>query len=342
VSGAEDLRNAFEALGPSLHRAAACEATILAEPGSAEVVRSWRKHLPRSIEAAAAAALILLGVLSLVLFGNLNRLKEEVNALRRENSALRDQLPALQAELEQLRQARDDLLSSGANISIALNDAGGLVALDKSGDLIGLGTLSSAQERLVKTALTTGRIVTPAWLAGSRAPDDAIMGGSDQNSLRLLAPVGTATRTDRPAFRWTPLEGAVSYTVTISDSNFNQVATSATLTATEWTPPRPLTRGALYTWEVTALKDAKEVTAPLPPAREATFRVLERAKLAELEQAERANSHLLSGLAYAAVGLLDDAQREFQALADANPGSALAPRLLASVKAARSSRNLKR
>jgi hypothetical protein len=313
------------------------EATEKPSPAGAQ----WRRQLPRLLQAAAAAVLIVLAVVTVLLSGDLARLKDDVNALRQENGDLRDQLPALQAELQQLRQAQADLLNAGSQISVALNDIGGVVALNKDGNLVGLGPLSPAQEKIVKTALTTGRTTTPSWLAEIRTTDDALMGGTDGETFRLLGPVGIALRTDRPAFRWAPLTGATSYTVTISDSNFNQMATSGPLTGTEWTPPRPLARGAVYNWEVTARKDGKEITAPAPPAR-AGFRVVETTKLEELEQAERANSHLLSGVLYAGAGLLDDAERAFQALANANPGSPVAARLLASVKTLRASGKARR
>jgi hypothetical protein len=365
VSSAEEVLMAFEALGPSLHQAAVAESSAHTEQdigleeldGSlAELLRGpdvvpknspafapqWLGQFPRILEAAAAAVLIVLGVLTWMLFGDLARLKDEVNALRNENSDLREQLPALHAEVQQLRQAQADLLNAGSQVSVALNDAGGVVALNKDGNLVGLGPLSPSQEKIVKTALTTGRMTTPAWLAEIRTRDDALMsGGTGQESFRLLSPVGTALRTDRPAFRWDPLAGATSYTVTVSDSNFNQVATSGPLSGTEWTLPRPLARGAVYNWEVTALKDGKEIVAPAPPAH-ASFRVVETTRLEELEQAERANSHLLSGVLSAGAGLLDDAERAFQKLANANPGSPVAVRLLESIKSARSSSNTKR
>jgi hypothetical protein len=56
--------------------------------------------------------------------------------------------------------------------------------------------------------------------------------------------------------------------------------------------------------------------------------------LAEAKNAS-AGSHLTIGLLYAQAGLLDDAERELQALLRANPQSTLAQKLLRSVRAKR-------
>jgi hypothetical protein len=65
--------------------------------------------------------------------------------------------------------------------------------------------------------------------------------------------------------------------------------------------------------------------------------VLEQAKIEEIANARRAyaKSHLVLGLLYANAGLLDDAEREFNALVKANPQSTVPRKLLGSVKAAR-------
>ena len=97
---------------------------------------------------------------------------------------------------------------------------------------------------------------------------------------------------------------------------------------------RSLKRGRVYSWEVTAIKEGREITSPVAPSPPARFKVLDQARLDELERARRtyAGSHLLLGVLYANIGLVEDAQREFQALAAANPNSEVAKRLALSVK----------
>ncbi len=164
----------------------------------------------------------------------------------------------------------------------------------------------------------------------------SLMGGNPGVPFALLAPVAQVSESARPKFRWQALDGAVSYTVTVYNAAFNKVATSPLLTTTEWQPAQPLPRGLTYSWQVKALKDGQEIAAPVPPAPEAKFKVLEPSKLQEVTNARRqfAGSHLALGLLYAEAGLLPEAERELQALVEANRTSTLARKLLQSVKAA--------
>jgi hypothetical protein len=162
------------------------------------------------------------------------------------------------------------------------------------------------------------------------------MGGQAEGvSFALLYPVGTVVRSARPTFRWQRLEGASAYIVNIFDSSFTRVVTSPQVSTAQWTAPRPLPAGRVYLWQVTAIKDGKEIKSPVQPAPEARFKILEQAKFVELERVKRSysNSHLLLGILYAQAGLLDDAEREFRALLAANPKSTLAQKLLRNVRA---------
>jgi len=166
------------------------------------------------------------------------------------------------------------------------------------------------------------------------------MGAGGGADFRLLSPAGVVVETDRPVLSWSPLEGAGGYTVTIFDSDLNRVAASEPLSATRWVVPTPLARGRTYVWQVRAVKGGVEVVAPPPAGQRVKFRVLERAKLEEVERARRSqpDSHLVLGVLYAEAGLLEEAEREFAALVRANPQSQAARRLLAGVRAARRSR----
>ncbi len=159
----------------------------------------------------------------------------------------------------------------------------------------------------------------------------------DGVAFPLVNPVGVVVRGDRPTLRWQPLSGATSYTVTLLDSDSGATMTSPPLNATEWAVPRRLMRGGTYTWQVTAMKDGRDIISPAAPAPEARFKVLGQSKVAELERMERAkvNSHLTRGVLYAEAGLLSDAEREFASLVKANPRSPIARKLLRSVEALR-------
>ena len=58
----------------------------------------------------------------------------------------------------------------------------------------------------------------------------------------MIEPVGSVLLTDRPAFRWSPLEGATAYVVEIFDGEFNLVAASP-LIGGSWAAPMSLPRG---------------------------------------------------------------------------------------------------
>jgi hypothetical protein len=212
------------------------------------------------------------------------------------------------------------------------------VTLDEDGGLAGLPALSPADEASIRAALETGRLEAPRFLAGLVAQPGTLLGGdSGADSFTLVEPTGTAVETDRPTLRWGRLEGASSYTVAVFDARLDPVATSPALTGTEWTVPKDLERGQDYSWQVTARKGGREVTAPAPPAPEARFRVLDEALAGEVRRARQlyAGSHLVLGLIHARAGLLPEAERELHALADVNPGSPVARTLLQQVQALR-------
>jgi hypothetical protein len=228
--------------------------------------------------------------------------------------------------------------ASPSEVRVALNDGGGRVTLDAEGRLAGLPVLSPQAEAAVRAALETGRVETPAYFGGWVGGAGTLLGAAPAvGSLVLVGPLATAVDGDRPTLRWRPLAGATSYTAAVFDADLNPVAASPPLTGTEWRVPRSLPRGRDYSWQVTAMVEAGEVNAPAPPAPEARFRVLERSLSEEMRRARAASqgSGLLLGLAYARVGLLEDAERELRALAEANPGSSLAQSLWRSVRARR-------
>lgn len=221
---------------------------------------------------------------------------------------------------------------------VALNDGDGQVVLDHEGNLVGLENLPQPHKRAVQNTLATGRVEVPASLAGLTGKAGILMGGSSAGvPFALVTPVGVVVRDDRPSLRWQPLAGASSYVVNLYDSKFNRLATSPSLTTTTWTVTRPLPRGAVYLWQVTAIKDGTEIKSPVSPAPEARFKVLDRSWDEQLRRARRehGNSHLLLGTLYAQAGLIEDAEREFGALLAANPNSSIAQKLMHSIRASR-------
>jgi hypothetical protein len=162
------------------------------------------------------------------------------------------------------------------------------------------------------------------------------MGSDDpQKAFGVLDPVGNVLFSNRATFRWSAMGDATSYIVEVFDEKFNPVASSPQLTTLTWTTTLP--RGKVYSWQVKAISNGEEITAPRPPAPQAKFRVLDQARANELASARRAypSSHLTLGLLYADAGLLREAEQEFRLLQKANPNSDLARNLLRQVQSLR-------
>lgn len=320
-------RAALLALQTNLENAASAPLSFWARVIGLFSPQSWAFPLSLRITGAAAAAVLLILALTLWL---------------RNRSEKRDEIaiapsPAVPSPAPPIYPSPSPGASSPS--LLALNDGAKRVTLDAQGHLAGLESLSPSDQQRVKAALMTQRVETPAALKQLASASGAVMGGSTSVPFSLLDPIGKIVASDRPMFRWQPLEGASSYQVTITDpaANYQEIAVSPTLSNTEWKMDRPLQRGRIYTWQVTARADSREVKAPARDAPEARFKVLERAKANELARAEKAyaGSHLVLGLMYAQAGLLDEAEGEFQALVKANPESVVAKNLLRDVRAKR-------
>ena len=221
---------------------------------------------------------------------------------------------------------------------VALNDGGSHVTLDRRGRLQGLEGAPPDARLAVSRALRSRRIEPPAALNGLAEDEgDTLMGsgGGAGASFAPRWPVGKVVRETRPAFSWSPLAGARSYTVAVVDSKFRPVTQSPPLNQTSWTTDPPLARGAVYSWQVTAtLEDGTEVTAPAAPAPQARFRVLDADANDRLTRLEKAapTSRLARGVAYAQAGLIDEAEAELKELLKENPRSQVARDLLRSLR----------
>src|SRR5262249_12760923 len=226
-----------------------------------------------------------------------------------------------------------------AMIIAQLNDGAGRVVLDGNGKLSGVDHLPPVYQQMIKDTLTTKRLEKPLHLAGLVRPDSLYMRARDNQGVRFLVinPVGIVMLSDRPTFRWSPLEGATGYYVEVYDDKLRQIITSQQLTDTSWKSPQSLKRRGIYTCQVTAIKGGEEFSSPRPPAPQAKFRILDETLANELVQARRAyaSSHLTLALLYTKAGLLDKAEQEFRALQKANPNSVISLRLLVSLKAIR-------
>ncbi|MGI8839032.1 MAG: hypothetical protein ACR2H4_20700 [Pyrinomonadaceae bacterium] len=222
-----------------------------------------------------------------------------------------------------------------------LKDGQGDVTIDKSGHVKGLDEVSLISKQEIAQASLTERIETPDILSSLGGQDSTLRGSSNRgHSFRLLYPARRVLIEDRPVFKWETLAGATSYRVYVLDSKNSEVIKSEELipAETQWTAKTPLRRGEVFSWVVTAVVDGREVVSPAASAPEMKFALLSIKDVQELNQLKRTRSHLALGVFYARVGLLREAEREFQQLAKLNPQSQLPRKLLRSVRSMRESK----
>jgi putative zinc finger protein len=301
----------------------------------------WRPAALRlPIQLAAAASVVLLCVLIATILlrkDNANR-DTQVSELQKPNEQPAPQTPP-GTPVDPLTLPRQNTgTTAPGEPADEIRDGRGIVTLDKHGNIAGLETLPLSYQQAVRARLTKKRADRPSELNDLVGKAGVLMGGGSAGmTFALIGPIGTVVKTDRPTFRWRAFSGATSYVVTVYDSNFNKVGSSGQQPGTEWTMPQKLERGGLYSWQVAAITEGKEVLSPTPPAPDAKFKVLEPSRMRELERAGQAfvSSHLVLGILYERAGLLDDAEREFNTLYRANPKSPTVRKLLHDVKSLR-------
>lgn len=190
-----------------------------------------------------------------------------------------------------------------------------------------------AEERAVQLAIATGRLEIPTEVKSLRSKGGNLLSGKPgEPAFVIVAPQGVLVESDQPRLRWSSLSEAKQYVVTITDQNFNEVARSQSLTATNWSVPVKLKRGELYQWQVTATTvEGQELTAPLPSASEARFKVLSNEAVGIVRRARQryGAAPLELGVIYARVGLLAEAEQEFKLASKQSP---MARRLLKQVQ----------
>jgi hypothetical protein len=235
-------------------------------------------------------------------------------------------------------------VSSSASIAtaavekVALMDGGHRIALGADGLIRGLDAADEGDRALVARAMTEQSLSLPATLAELAPRAGALMGGAPAASaVRLLAPLGTGVDGQQPTFSWQASPEAKDYVVKVFDPARGKVAESAALRSVSWSPEQPLPRGRLYVWQVTVRTAAGSYLVPEPGTPEARFRILSDEESGALAAVRRryAGQHLLLGLNFAKVGLLDEAERELRALAAENPSSPVAAGLVTQVERAR-------
>jgi DNA-directed RNA polymerase specialized sigma24 family protein len=172
--------------------------------------------------------------------------------------------------------------------------------------------------------------------SGSKKPSET--GGEpagplqERSGVRMLGPMGIVVETPNPIFRWQGSRAA-RYMVSVYDERYNQIAQSEWLPgAQQWSVPSALRRGARYSWRLSVRQNGRTLVV-LPLSSEARFRVLGTAEERQLSvlRGSPEDSHLLLGVSYAQMGLLEQAEEQLRELQKENPESEVGASLLQSV-----------
>jgi hypothetical protein len=185
--------------------------------------------------------------------------------------------------------------------------------------------LAPEQRQAVQLALAGRKFDRAPVLDRLITKRGVLLGESGEpKTFDLGAPLGTAVINDRPTFRWQVVRGARHYVVSVFDDSFHKVAESPALSANEWQPAKPLPRGRIYLWQVSATIGSESIRAPIPPAPEARFQVAgpDAAEAIEKARQEHPENHLLLAVLLAKNGALDESALELDALAATDPNTA--------------------
>ncbi len=212
-----------------------------------------------------------------------------------------------------------------------LRDGNGPVQLDSSGVLHAAPGLDDADRMALTEALKSGSLPLAAIPSDLAAPPGTLLGSSKPDEFAPLAPLSVTVYSDRPQFRWQGLKGALTYELQIFDSEFREVDSSGKIQATEWTPVKPLARGALYQWQVIAYRANDSIRTPTPPAPDARFRVLNAESFRKIESARERKQLFLVAVLFAKAGMKEEARTAMNFIVTTNPDSLLVKQLAASL-----------
>jgi hypothetical protein len=229
---------------------------------------------------------------------------------------------------------------TGAEALLVLNDRGGAMTIDKSGNVSGLEDVPASTRNEIAQVLLSERLDAPAILKELRGQEGGLRGSNNKQPFKLISPSRAVIVSDLPMFSWEKASAASSYKVYLNDLAGHEIARSEELPpeSTKWRLPKPLKRGEIYSWTVVAVVDGKEIVSPGPSSPEMKFQVLSLSNLQQLNQLKKTRSHLALGVFCARVGLIADAEHQFQELVRLNRKSVVANQLLHNVRSLGSKR----
>lgn len=316
---------------------------------SRQPTKPWINWLPKPAFAAAAVVIVISAI---VLLGTLLKRRETpIEAKKNEPSkssvtpsptpsnpvnAFNPAVASGSVVPPSPRTATPHAMTTPTSLT-TLKDESGDIQLGRDHRIAGLDSLPVSARREIAEAVLAEKVSRPEILNELAPGDSTLRGNNTGPSFKLLSPQRLVVVEDRPTFKWQRLAGATSYRVEVGDTEGRDIATSDQLTphTSRWTPSNRLNRGQVYSWTVVAVLDGKEIVSPGPSSPEMKFQVLADHSFKQLTEIKQTRSHLALGVFYSKVGLLKEAEREFQKLVQLNPQSQVATKLLRSVRALR-------
>ena len=299
---------------------------------NAELAPLWQRLPSRPSYALAAIVLMAVAVIIGLIAVNLRSGRLEANKQGPADPGI-ERSPIASSSPPPNVVASPSGVADSTKVAV-LKDGSGEVTVDKNGRVTGLDQASENSRHYVARAALSEQ-VEPADVLRNLSGEQSGLRGNDngEQEFKLLYPVRNVVIEDRPVFRWESLPGVSSYQVYVLDANGKQVDQSEDLPPNriQWKASARLHRGQIFSWVVMAVVDGKKVVSPSASAPEVKFAVLSTANFQELARLRKSNSHLALGVFFARVGLLDQAEREFQNLIKLNPESELPKKLLQSV-----------
>jgi hypothetical protein len=232
----------------------------------------------------------------------------------------------------------------------SVNDGSLIITLDNTGKLSGFDSNVPADyvDAVAKSMQRPSELAFPldALKELNPASGGPVQMGRGGLTFDLMQPIGTVISTDQPVFSWKALPGALDYVVTVVEYGSDEVATSQPVRGTTWkiasdsvaSGTGRLDRDKKFLWQVKARLQNDEVLATAAAGKPSLFRVLGASDFDRLRQiGNGTKSHLVLGLAYSRLGLLNEAENEFRVLQGENPGNVTVEELRKSIETAKAS-----
>lgn len=281
----------------------------------------------KTVSLAALAAFVAL-LAGLIFRTPQNDYQAKLNEAQQQNRKLQEQVRELETKNKKLEQ--NPAATNPKPLLLSLLDGKERIEMDQAGNIYGTGSYPEPYRNRIQEVISKGNLQNPDWL-NDLGSSSVIRGETnvEKKEFAVITPVGVVVESDLPAFQWTAQRNAQKYQVKVYDNRFQLVAESPELKTLTWVASKPLQRGKFYSWKVDAITTTETITAPLMPAPEAKFKILEETKLKELEQirAQAPDSHLLKAIAYTEAGLIQEAAKELEELRKANPDSVFVQKL---------------